>query len=109
MTCVWRTETAACRNVKLDDGPPAADAPDECECRTACPNLAYTDRDIEHQRRHLNILQIHATDPLAPTPRRDRAAAQAKQIQAIIDRHEQARTSSDNPRNEKHDDEPPPP
>jgi hypothetical protein len=89
MTCVWRTETAACRNAKLDEGLPAADAPDESECRTACPNLAYTDRDIEQQRRRLEILQIHTTDPLAPTPRRDRAAAQAKQIQAIIDRHEQ--------------------
>jgi integrase len=98
MTCVWRTETAACRNAKLDDGLPAPEAPDESKCRTACPNLAYTDRDIEQQHRHLNILQIHATDPLAPTPRRDRAAAQAKQIQAIIDRHEQTGPSNDTPR-----------
>ncbi len=91
MTCVWRQETAACRNAKLDQGLPADDFPDEAECRTACPNRAYTDRDIDQQREHLDILRRHATDPLAPIPRRDRAAAQATQIQTIIDHHEQTR------------------
>jgi hypothetical protein len=91
MSCVWRPETAACRQAKLDQHLPPGDGPDETECRTTCPNLAYTDRDIDHQRQRLDQLRIAAADPLAPHPRRDRAAAQAAQTQAIIDRHDQTR------------------
>lgn len=107
MTCVWRTETAACRNAKLDERLPADDAPDESECRSTCLNLAYTDRDIEQQRRRLGILRTQVADPLAPAPRRDRAAAQAAQIQAIIDRHDRTRPahSTGSPAGEEHDDE----
>ncbi len=91
MTCVWRQQTAACRQAALDQGTPAGDGPDETSCRAACLNLAYTDRDIDQQRRRLTAFQHTAADPLAPRPRRDRAAAQATQAQAIIDRHQQTR------------------
>lgn len=87
MTCVWRAATAACRKAKLALGLPDDDAPDESECRSACSNLAYTDRDIEDVQRRRERHQADAADPLAPRPRRDRAAAQAAQLSGIIDRH----------------------
>ncbi|WP_032758421.1 MULTISPECIES: hypothetical protein [unclassified Streptomyces] len=87
MTCVWRAATAACRKAKLALGLPGADAPDEADCRSTCANLAYTDRDITELQQELLQLQADAADPLAPKPRRDRAAAQAAQHLTIIERH----------------------
>lgn len=88
MTCVWRAATAACRKVKLALGLPGTDAPDKSECRSSCANLAYTDRDIQELQQELVTLQADAADPLAPQPRRDRAAAQAAQHLAIVERHQ---------------------
>jgi hypothetical protein len=88
MTCVWRAATAACRKAKLALGLPGADAPDEAECRSSCANLAYTDRDIAELQQELVMLQADAADPLAPMPRRDRAAVQAAQHLTIIERHQ---------------------
>ncbi|MEU7015899.1 integrase [Streptomyces sp. NPDC046385] len=87
MTCVWRAATAACRKAKLALGLPGADAPDEADCRSTCSNLAYTDRDIAELQQELVQLQADVADPLAPQPRRDRAAAQAAQHLTIIGRH----------------------
>ncbi|MFC9243688.1 hypothetical protein ACFT7S_06425 [Streptomyces sp. NPDC057136] len=87
MTCVWRAATAACRKAKLALGLPDDDIPDESECRSSCANLAYTDRDIEDVQRRRERHRADAADPLAPKPRRDRAAAQAAQLSGIIDRH----------------------
>jgi hypothetical protein len=87
MTCVWRAATAACRLAKIALGLPDDNAPDELECRSACANLAYTDRDIEDVQRRRERHRADAADPLAPRPRRDRAAAQAAQLSGIIDRH----------------------
>ncbi|GAA4638985.1 hypothetical protein GCM10023196_098830 [Actinoallomurus vinaceus] len=72
-------------------GLPAADAPDESECRSSCQNLAYTDRDINQMTTHVTALERAATDPLTPRPLRDRAAAQATQRRTIIARHEASR------------------
>ncbi|MEU9756958.1 integrase, partial [Streptomyces althioticus] len=88
MTCVWRAATAACRKAKLALGLPDDDTPDESECRSSCANLAYTDRDIEDVQRRRDRHQADAGDPIAPKPRRDRAAAQAAQLSGIIDRHQ---------------------
>ncbi|MFB6940792.1 integrase [Streptomyces sp. NPDC060286] len=87
MTCVWRAATAACRKAKLALGLPDGDTPDESECRSSCANLAYTDRDIEDVQRRHERHRADAADPLAPKPRRDRAAAQAVHLSGIIDRH----------------------
>ncbi|MFB7668889.1 hypothetical protein ACFC1R_34055 [Kitasatospora sp. NPDC056138] len=87
MTCVWRAETAACRNSRIAQGLPAGEAPVEAECQSTCQNLAYTDRDIARLRERLAILQAAAADPLAPIPLRDRAAAQAARVHAVLDRH----------------------
>jgi integrase len=87
MTCVWRKETALCRKVKLDAGLPADDAPDESECRTACQNLAYTDRDVTTLRSRAQALEAAAADTLAPHPIRTRLANQAEQLHRIIARH----------------------
>jgi integrase len=91
MTCVWRAETAACRNTRLQQGLPAADAPEPSECQSSCRNLAYTDRDIAAAHRQLARLRHAAADPLAPRPLRDRTGAQAARLQAIIDQHEATR------------------
>lgn len=88
MTCVWRAETAACRHAKLEAGLPADDQPDEADCRSACPNLAYTDRNIEEQRARAHHWEAAAADPLAPRPIRDRAAALAARAHAIVQQHE---------------------
>lgn len=88
MTCVYRVETAMCRKEKLLLGLPADDEPDESLCRSTCANLAYTDRDIAEHRLRLPLLEADARDVMTPRPRRDRAAAQADQIRAVIERHE---------------------
>ncbi|MFD7017667.1 hypothetical protein [Streptomyces sp. NPDC059928] len=88
MTCVWRAARAACRKAKLALGLPDDDTPDESECRSSCAHLAYTDRDIEDVQRRRERHRADAADPLAPKPRRDRAAAQAAQLSGIIDRHQ---------------------
>lgn len=91
MTCVYTAETAACRKASIDQGLPAAGAPDESECRTTCQNLAWTDRDISRLRDRLAVLEASAADPLAPRPLRDRAAAQASRVRDIIARHQATR------------------
>ncbi|MCQ9179247.1 site-specific integrase [Streptomyces sp. IBSBF 2953] len=91
MTCVHRAETAVCRKEKLLLGLPADDGPDESLCRSTCVNLAYTDRDIAEHRTRLPVLMTEARDPMTPRPRRDRAAAQADQIRAVIEQHETSR------------------
>jgi integrase len=88
MTCVYTAETAACRKARIDQGLPAADAPDESECRTTCQNLAWTDRDISQLRERLGVLEAAAADTLAPRPLRDRTAAQASLVRDIIARHD---------------------
>jgi hypothetical protein len=91
MTCVWRTEIAACRNAKLERGLPTRDGPDEAECRTTCQNLAYTDRDIATMQDELAAAERASADPLAPAPIRDRATARAAQRRTVIERHERTR------------------
>jgi integrase len=87
MTCVWRAETAACRNSRIAQGLPADDAPVEAECQSTCQNLAYTDRDITQLQGRLAVLQAAAGDPLAPLPLRDRAAAQAARVRTVMEHH----------------------
>lgn len=93
MTCVHRAETAACRKERHALGLPADGGPDESFCRSSCTNLAYTDRDIADLRSKIAEWGAAAHDPLAPRPRRDRAAAQAVQARAIVEEHEATRPS----------------
>ncbi|GAA1461743.1 hypothetical protein GCM10009603_27880 [Nocardiopsis exhalans] len=97
MTCVWRKETALCRKSKLEAGLPAEDVPDESECRSACQNLAYTDRDISELSQRLDQLENGADDELVPRPIRNRLTAQAEGLKQIIQRHRQA-TAQEQPR-----------
>jgi hypothetical protein len=105
MTCVWRAETAACRNTRLQQGLPVSDAPEPSECQSSCRNLAYTGRDITAVRHQLTRLRRAADSPLAPRPMRDRAAGQATRLQAIIDQHEATRDGTTS--QERSADEPP--
>jgi integrase len=103
MTCVYTAQTAACRTAKINQGVPAGDAPDESECRTACQNLAWTDRDIRQLGDRLAVLETRAADPLAPRPLRDRARAQAAQARDIITRHQASRPLAVDGSNDKED------
>ena len=88
---------AACRAARLAAGLPGGDAPDESECRSSCSNLAYTDRDIAVQREQAARLGAAAAAPLSPPPLRDRAAAQAARVRAVIDRHDRSRAADPAP------------
>lgn len=91
MTCVHRAETAECRKEKLAFGLPADRGPDESFCRSSCTNLVYTDRDIAQLRSKIPAWETTAHDPLAPQPRRARAAALAARAGSIIDAREAIR------------------
>jgi hypothetical protein len=93
MTCVYRAETALCRSARLTAGLDI-DGPDESDCRSACSNLAYTDRDIDSLRKRLAVLEAAAVNPLSPRPLRDRCSAQAAQIKKNVDHHERTRPDS---------------
>ncbi|MFH8681245.1 hypothetical protein [Streptomyces lydicus] len=90
MTCVWRYETAGCREEREAAGLDVR-GPDEPLCRITCTNLAYTDRDIENKKRELARHEAAASDPLSPRPLRDREAAKAAQARAVITAHELGR------------------
>jgi integrase len=94
MTCVYRAETALCRLSRLEAGLDGK-GPDESDCRSACTNLAYTDRDIDMLTEQLALLEANTADPLTPRPLRDRSSAQATRLRAIIDRHQQTRPNTD--------------
>ncbi|WDZ88796.1 hypothetical protein [Nocardiopsis sp. HUAS JQ3] len=104
MTCVWRPETAACRQEREAAGLDVR-GPDPQLCRTTCTNLAYTDRDIENKRRELTRHETAAADPLSPKPLRDREAAKAAQAHAVIVAHDQGRRGNNRqkPRRERLD------
>jgi hypothetical protein len=86
LTCVYHAETAECRRILVRQGL-IPDGPQESHCRSTCPNLAYTDRNIDQLRGQLEILDATIGDPLTPQPLRDRAHAQAQAARATIDRH----------------------
>ncbi len=100
MTCVWRYETAGCREEREAAGLDAH-GPDEPLCRTTCTNLAYTDRDIENKKRELARHEAAAADPLSPRPLRDREAAKAAQARAVITAHELERHENSRPKQGK--------
>jgi len=64
---------------------------DTIEVNTSDAETTRTDRDIRQLAGRLAVLEERACDPLAPRPLRDRAAAQAVGIRAVIGRHDHAR------------------
>jgi len=86
ITCVYRAETAECRRILAPQGI-TLDGPQESHCRSACPNLAYTDRGIDQLNARLGLLDATTADLLTPQPLRDRAHAQAEAVRTTIDRH----------------------
>lgn len=88
MTCVWNADTAVCRRDSIEAGLSPGDAPDLSNCRSSCTNLAYTGRDIAELRMQYQHLQAVSSNPACPLPLRQRATAQALQINALIEKHE---------------------
>ncbi|MCX5129430.1 hypothetical protein [Streptomyces sp. NBC_00347] len=89
MTCVWRYETAGCREEREAAGVEVG-GPDERFCRTDCTNLAFTDRDIEHKRVEYRRWNASAEDALSPKPLRDRARVKAERARAVVVGHERS-------------------
>ena len=77
-------------------GPSAPRSPicDTTEVNTSAAETTRTDRDIGVLTRRLQLLEQGAADPLAPRPLRDRSAAQASRLRAIIDRHQLTRPAA---------------
>jgi hypothetical protein len=67
--------------------------PDLDDCRPKCPNLARTDRDVEHVRRQAAELAESVADPLAPPIRHERERHELSRLERIIDAHQQGTTA----------------
>jgi hypothetical protein len=78
LTCVYRPDTAACRD--QDD---TGSGPAWPRCRPLCGNIARTDRDIARLRDHVRGLQADVAAPGLPDPLRRR-------IQQRLDAHRRA-------------------
>ncbi|OBI65116.1 hypothetical protein A5667_27400 [Mycolicibacterium fortuitum] len=81
LTCVYRPETAACRDRSDETGPNWA------RCRLSCGNITYTDRDITAVGKTVAALGEQAADPLLPTPLRTRLNQRCQRLQSVIDNH----------------------
>ncbi|MET7938228.1 hypothetical protein [Streptomyces sp. NPDC005322] len=79
LTCVFRRETAACKDNHDDND----SGPSWSRCRLICRNVARTDRDIIEITRHVQSLRKDAASPGMPDPLR-------QSIQTRIAEHERA-------------------
>ncbi|WP_251059657.1 hypothetical protein [Streptomyces sp. ISL-21] len=91
MTCVFNPATAACQVRGSADDPMVT--PDLDDCRPKCPNLARTDRDIEHVSQRAEELAEIVADPLAPPLRHARERHELARLERIIDTHRQGPTA----------------
>jgi len=87
LTCVWRPETAACRNKDTD---PAA-GPAWSKCRLNCGNIAYTDRDVSSLRRHVDQLRMDLDMAALPKPLHQRLSERLSEHQRAVDNHHATR------------------
>ncbi|MEU5108170.1 hypothetical protein AB0H07_38935 [Streptomyces sp. NPDC021354] len=87
MTCVLNPATAACHLRGAADDPMVT--PDLDDCRPKCPNIARTDRDIEHVRQQAAELRETVADLLAPPIRHDRDRRELVRLEQIIEVHQQ--------------------
>lgn len=89
MTCVFDPAKALCQ-LRSNEGDVRA-TPDQDDCRPACRNLAYTDRDIAALRQQAAELESLLGDFLAPSPRNQRARAELDRVRALIGNHIRSR------------------
>ncbi|MFE0276685.1 hypothetical protein ACFWZY_32110 [Streptomyces sp. NPDC058992] len=90
LTCVYRRETAACRDDQDNDD----SGPSWPRCRLTCRNIVRTDRDIIELTRHTHSLRDDAAAPGMPAPLRHT-------IQAHLAEHERAIADHETTRNEQ--------
>ncbi len=90
MTCVLNPATAACQLRGTVDDPMVT--PDKDDCRPRCPNLSYTDRDIDQLRQRAATLADIVADPLAPPIRNERERRELERLHRIIEVHEREST-----------------
>ena len=86
MTCVLNPATAACQLRGAVDDPMVT--PDTDDCRPKCPNIARTDRDIEHVKQRAAELAEMVADPLAPPIRNERERRELERLRRIIEAHQ---------------------
>lgn len=91
LTCVYRAETAACRDAARGDATPVWQ-----KCKPSCRNIARTDQDIDALEAHNDEL---ISDPLhlhLPLPLRIRLNERTTSNSAIISDHRDTATSASN-------------
>ena len=86
MICVLNPATAACQLRGQVEDPMVT--PDIDDCRPKCPNLARTDRDIEHVTAKAADLEQIVADTLAPALRHARDAHELARLRTIIEGHQ---------------------
>ncbi|MFD8599851.1 hypothetical protein ACFV1L_33075 [Kitasatospora sp. NPDC059646] len=89
MTCVHDAAKALCRVFTTQGS--TRQTPDQDDCRPACQNIAYTDRDIAEREARAEELRRLVADVLAPSPRHQRERAELQALQSIIDTHHRGR------------------
>jgi len=86
LTCVWRLETAACREAGED-----SDTPAWPRCRLSCRNIARTDRDIAAVTRQARQLRAEVNSLALPEPLRRRLQARLDHIDGVLADHQRTR------------------
>jgi len=84
LTCVYRPQTAACRD---EDDDNAGGGPAWPRCRPSCRNIARTDRDIAELRQHVGGLTADLAAPGLPEPLRQRIRQRLQEHERAIAEH----------------------
>jgi len=85
LTCVYRPQTAACRD---EDDNTAGGGPAWPRCRPSCRNIARTDRDIAELRQHVGGLTADLAAPGLPDPLRRRIRQRLHEHERAIAEHQ---------------------
>lgn len=82
LTCVYRPESAACRQDRH------AHKPDWARCRLTCTNVAYTDRDIDAVRTEVDRLAGLITTAALPEPLLERIRLRHTHLRTVLANHD---------------------
>ncbi|MEU9840693.1 hypothetical protein AB0C69_15875 [Actinomadura sp. NPDC048032] len=101
LTCNYDPTRALCHPHQAGRGqrnrPPAIN-----RCDPACANIARTDIHIAGLRTEIRQLQEEITDPLTPTPLRERLKQRSQMLEKIASRHEHTRITKQSPQQQDH-------
>ncbi|MGV9892990.1 hypothetical protein [Streptomyces tendae] len=93
LTCVFRRETAACK----DDHDDNDSGPSWSRCRLTCRNVARTDRDIIEITRHVQRLRKDVASPAMPAPLRQSIQNRLAEHERVVADHQASKGVSSGP------------